>query len=82
MAKKTRAPPPAPSTPLKLPQISFPTVSPKEGLECNVLLDDQIILIDVRASSRNAIRTHSRTVPLPAKIVCRTSSLRWSAKHT
>ncbi|KAI0709426.1 hypothetical protein C8Q76DRAFT_770254 [Earliella scabrosa] len=47
MAKKTRASPaaaaPAPKPP---PQVSFPEVSPKEELECRVLLEDQILLID------------------------------------
>ncbi|KAI0748286.1 hypothetical protein C8Q80DRAFT_1270710 [Daedaleopsis nitida] len=45
MAKKPRAthstaPPPKP------PQVSFPVISHKDELECRVLLEDQILLID------------------------------------
>ncbi|KAI0720930.1 hypothetical protein C8T65DRAFT_540329, partial [Cerioporus squamosus] len=43
---KTRAPPAAPAPVSKPPQVSFPDLSPKEGLECRVLLEDQILLID------------------------------------
>ncbi|RPD66304.1 hypothetical protein L227DRAFT_570197, partial [Lentinus tigrinus ALCF2SS1-6] len=47
MARKTRATPAAAPAPVsKPPQVSFPELSPKEGIECRVLLDDQILLID------------------------------------
>ncbi|KAI0362289.1 hypothetical protein OH77DRAFT_1491713 [Trametes cingulata] len=47
MAKKTRAAAPAPSAPAsKPPHVQFPDVSPKEGLECRAVLEDQILLID------------------------------------
>ena len=51
MAKKARAPPPAPTAPAKPSQAVFPALAPKEGLECNVVLEDQVILIDVRGHS-------------------------------
>ncbi|KAH9857043.1 hypothetical protein C2E23DRAFT_720762 [Lenzites betulinus] len=48
MAKKTRAPaaPVAPTAPVKPSSVVFPGISPKEGLECRAILDDQILLID------------------------------------
>ena len=49
MAKKARAPPPTSPTPPRPSQVAFPPLSPKGGLECRVLLEDQIMLIDVRA---------------------------------
>src|SRR5882757_6028031 len=36
--------------------LTFPDISQKEGLECRVLLEDQIILIDVRYIQVPAIR--------------------------
>ena len=50
MAKK-KSIPAAPSTAPKASSTSavlFPTISTKEYLECRVLLEDQILLIDVR----------------------------------
>ncbi|KAI1794520.1 hypothetical protein LXA43DRAFT_1072440 [Ganoderma leucocontextum] len=46
MAKKARVPPAAAPAPSKPFQITFPPLTPKEDLECRVLLEDQILLID------------------------------------
>jgi hypothetical protein len=58
--KKTSAAPAAPTTAKTVTNVhaQFPLVSPKEYLECRVLLEDQILLIDVRASGRY----HSRNL--------------------
>ncbi|KAM5531035.1 hypothetical protein V8D89_015307 [Ganoderma adspersum] len=46
MAKKSRVPPTTATTPPRPSQIAFPPLSTKEDLECRVLLEDQILLID------------------------------------
>ncbi|EJF66004.1 hypothetical protein DICSQDRAFT_177393 [Dichomitus squalens LYAD-421 SS1] len=47
MAKKARAPPAAATKPpSKPPQFNFPPIAPKEELQCRVLIEDQILLID------------------------------------
>lgn len=49
MAKKdrARAQPPAGNAKPPAPLVDFPALSLKDGLECTVLLGDQILLIDV-----------------------------------
>ncbi|OJT14608.1 hypothetical protein TRAPUB_8854 [Trametes pubescens] len=48
MAKKARtaATPASSASPSKPPTVKFPELSPKEGLECRAILEDQILLID------------------------------------
>ena len=48
MAKKAKAPSASSHTATQTPSVTFPTISVKEGLECRALLEDQILLIDVR----------------------------------
>ncbi|KAG6843058.1 hypothetical protein H0H93_002427 [Arthromyces matolae] len=43
MARKTKS---TRTTANTVDQVQFPPVAPKEGLQCRVLLDDQILLVD------------------------------------
>lgn len=79
MAKKTKATLSVSSTAPKLPQATFPEISLKQGLDCRVLLEDQIFLIDVGAIPGSYIR-QSRAVP--AERALRTSLLQRNARPT
>lgn len=47
MAKKTKGAPISVTPTVHVPSVIFPAFSSKKDLECRVLLEDQILLVDV-----------------------------------
>lgn len=63
MAKKAKATPAPVNPTTQAPAVTFPNVSSKEELACRVLLEDQILVIDVRPGGVSVLRTSRSCIP-------------------